>query len=68
MGRSAARRSSYGSSFTRSMLVSLPVAVLLTLVIATFILRSLKYAVVSVAPILLVDKWIDAIRDRNCKH
>jgi predicted RND superfamily exporter protein len=45
-------------AFTRSMLVSLPVAVLLTLVIAAFILRSLKYAVVSVAPILLVVAWV----------
>ncbi len=45
-------------AFTKSMLVSLPLAVLLTFLIAAFILRSFKYAAVSVAPILLVVAWV----------
>jgi predicted RND superfamily exporter protein len=45
-------------AFTRSMLVSLPLAVVLTFLIATLILRSFKYAAVSVAPILLVVAWV----------
>ena len=31
------------------------------------ILNAIGWTIV-LAPILLVDKWIDAIRDRNCKH
>jgi predicted RND superfamily exporter protein len=41
-------------SFTRSMLVSLPLALLLTFVIASIMLRSIRYALVSVLPIGLV--------------
>jgi predicted RND superfamily exporter protein len=41
-------------SFTRSMLVSLPLALLLALVIVAIFLRSLKLAVLSMAPIVLV--------------
>jgi predicted RND superfamily exporter protein len=41
-------------AFTRSMLVSLPLALLMALAIAAFMLRSLKYALVSVLPIGLV--------------
>lgn len=41
-------------SFTRSMLVSLPLAALLTFIIASVILRSIRYALVSVVPIALV--------------
>ena len=41
-------------SFTRSMLVSLPLALLLTFLIASVILRSIRYALVSVLPIGLV--------------
>lgn len=41
-------------SFTRSMLVSLPLAALLTFIIASMILRSIRYALVSVIPIGLV--------------
>ena len=38
-------------SFADSMLVPLPVAILLTLMLATMLLRSLRFAVVSVIPI-----------------
>ena len=41
-------------SFTRSMLVSLPLALLLTFLIASVMLRSIRYALVSVLPIGLV--------------
>ena len=41
-------------AFTRSMLVSLPLALLLALVIATMLLRSIRFAIVSVLPIGLV--------------
>lgn len=41
-------------SFTRSMLVSLPLAAVLTFIIASMILRSIRYALVSVIPIGLV--------------
>jgi predicted RND superfamily exporter protein len=41
-------------SFTRSMLVSLPLALLLTFLIASAMLRSIRYALASVLPIGLV--------------
>jgi len=41
-------------SFTRSMLVSLPLALALALIIASVMLRSIRYALVSVLPIGLV--------------
>lgn len=41
-------------AFTRSMLVSLPLALVMALAIAALMLRSLKYALVSVLPIGLV--------------
>lgn len=41
-------------AFTRSMLVSLPLAALLTFLIASVMLRSVRYALVSVIPIGLV--------------
>jgi predicted RND superfamily exporter protein len=41
-------------AFTRSMLVSLPLAILLTLILASLLLRSLRYALVSVIPIAFV--------------
>lgn len=45
----------YGlSAFTRSMLVSLPLAVLMTLILASLLLRSFRYALVSVIPIAFV--------------
>ncbi len=42
------------SAFTRSMLVSLPFAVVLTLILASLLLRSFRYALVSVIPIAFV--------------
>ncbi|MCL1588447.1 MAG: efflux RND transporter permease subunit [Actinomycetia bacterium] len=42
------------NSFTRSMLVSLPLALLLALIISSVMLRSIRYAFVSVLPIGLV--------------
>ncbi len=45
-------------AFTKSMLISLPVALLLTLLLVGFMLRSVKYALVSVMPILLVVAWL----------
>ena len=41
-------------SFTRSMLISLPLAALLTFIIASVMLRSIRYALVSIVPIGLV--------------
>jgi predicted RND superfamily exporter protein len=42
------------AAFTRSMVVSLPLAILLTLVLASLLLRSFRYAMVSVIPIAFV--------------
>ena len=41
-------------SFTNSMLVSVPLAILLTLILAMVMLRSFRYAIVSVIPIAFV--------------
>jgi uncharacterized membrane protein YdfJ with MMPL/SSD domain len=38
-------------AFSRSMVVSLPLAVLMTLIVAAVVLRSMRYALASVAPI-----------------
>jgi predicted RND superfamily exporter protein len=46
--------------FVDSMLVSLPVAVILATLIAWFVMRSLRYALASIVPILLVVAWIYA--------
>ncbi len=46
------------NAFTKSMLLSLPLALLLTFLIVAFTLRSAKYALVSVTPILLVVAWL----------
>ncbi|MCP3997569.1 MAG: MMPL family transporter [bacterium] len=45
-------------AFTKSMLVSLPLAVLLTFLIVAWMLKSVKYSLVSVTPILLVVAWV----------
>ena len=42
------------AAFTRSMVVSLPLAILLTLVLASLLLRSFRYALISVVPIAFV--------------
>jgi predicted RND superfamily exporter protein len=45
-------------AFTTSMLRSLPLALVLTFLIVAFFLRSVKYALVSVVPVLLVVAWL----------
>ena len=45
-------------AFTTSMLLSLPLALVLAFLIVGVMLRSVKYALVSVAPILLVVAWL----------
>jgi predicted RND superfamily exporter protein len=45
-------------SFIESMLLSLPVAVLLAVIIAALMMRSIKYALISIVPILLVVAWV----------
>jgi len=45
-------------AFTKSMLLSLPLALLLTFGIVSLMLKSIKYALVSVTPILLVVAWV----------
>ncbi len=45
-------------AFTTSMLLSLPLALVLTFGIVALMLRSLKYALVSVTPIVLVVGWV----------
>ncbi|MEE9473722.1 MAG: MMPL family transporter, partial [Acidimicrobiia bacterium] len=45
-------------AFTKSMLISLPLALVLTFLIAAAFLRSAKYGAVSVVPILLVVAWV----------
>ncbi|MCP4964380.1 MAG: MMPL family transporter [bacterium] len=45
-------------AFTKSMLLSLPLALVLTFLIVAWMLRSVKYALVSVTPILLVVAWV----------
>ncbi|MFB3049771.1 MAG: efflux RND transporter permease subunit, partial [Acidimicrobiia bacterium] len=45
-------------AFTTSMLRSLPLAVVLTFLIVAIFLRSVKYALVSAVPILLVVAWL----------
>ncbi len=45
-------------SFIDSMLLSLPLAVILAILIAAFVMRSLKYAITSIVPILLVVAWV----------
>jgi predicted RND superfamily exporter protein len=46
------------NAFTKSMLLSLPLALLLTFGIVSTMLRSVKYALISVTPILLVVAWV----------
>lgn len=44
----------------RSLLISLPISVILCFVLAALFMRSLRYAVVSIVPILLVVAWLYA--------
>jgi len=45
-------------SFIDSMLLSLPIAIALAILIAAAVMRSFKYAVTSIVPILLVVAWV----------
>ncbi len=45
-------------AFTKSMLLSLPLALVLTFLIVAWMLKSVKYSLVSVIPILLVVAWV----------
>lgn len=47
-------------AFIDSMLLSLPIAAVLAMIIAAFVMRSLRYAVTSIIPILLVVAWVYA--------
>ena len=46
------------ASFNNAMVVSLPLAILITVLLALMVMRSLKYALVSMVPILLVVAWL----------
>jgi predicted RND superfamily exporter protein len=46
------------AAFTSSMIISLPIAILLTVLIVGFSLRSFRYSIVTVIPILLVVAWV----------
>ncbi|WP_419478965.1 MMPL family transporter [Ilumatobacter sp.] len=46
------------NAFTRAMLIALPVALLLCALIAMLFMRSVKYGLAAVSPILLVVGWI----------
>jgi predicted RND superfamily exporter protein len=45
-------------AFTKSMLLSLPLALVLTFGIVALMLKSIKYSLVTVTPILLVVAWV----------
>lgn len=45
-------------AFTRAMLIALPVALLLCALIAMFFMKSVKYGLAAVSPILLVVGWV----------
>jgi len=45
-------------AFVQAMVVSIPIAVVLATLIAALIMRSLKYALAAVVPILLVVAWV----------
>jgi predicted RND superfamily exporter protein len=46
------------SAFTNAMVISLPIAILLTVLIVGIALRSIRYSTVTVIPILLVVAWV----------
>jgi predicted RND superfamily exporter protein len=46
------------SSFTGSMLTSLPIAIVLTMIVVLLVLRSARFALISMVPILLVVAWL----------
>ncbi len=46
------------AALTSSMVISLPIAIILTVLIVGFTLRSVRYSIVTVIPILLVVAWV----------
>lgn len=46
------------ASFTDAMLISLPIAIVVTALLALLVMRSLRYALISMVPILLVVAWL----------
>jgi predicted RND superfamily exporter protein len=48
------------NAFVGSMLLSLPIAVVLATLIAALVMRSIKYALAAIVPILLVVAWVYA--------
>jgi predicted RND superfamily exporter protein len=46
------------AALTNSMVISLPISIVLTILIVGFSLRSVRYSVVTVIPILLVVAWV----------
>jgi predicted RND superfamily exporter protein len=46
------------ASFTDAMVVSLPLALVITVLLALLVMRSIKYALVSMVPIILVVAWL----------
>lgn len=50
---------------SRALLISLPIAVLACLLVASLFLRSLRFGLVSVVPILMVVAWLYAFMERT---
>jgi predicted RND superfamily exporter protein len=46
------------AAFTGAMVISLPIAIILTVLIVGIVLRSVRYSTVTVIPILLVVTWV----------
>jgi predicted RND superfamily exporter protein len=46
------------ASFTDSMMTSLPIAILVTILLALLVMRSVRYALITMVPILLVVAWV----------
>jgi predicted RND superfamily exporter protein len=46
------------AAFTDAMLVALPIAIVITVILALIFMRSFRYALVSMVPILLVVAWV----------
>jgi len=46
------------SSFTSSMLTSLPIAIAVTFLLSLIVMRSFRYAAITMVPILLVVAWV----------
>jgi len=46
------------AAFTDAMVVSLPLAILITALLALLVMRSFKYALISMVPVILVVAWL----------